>query len=477
MPDLNAGTVVASRYRLQHLLGEGGMGEVWAATHVVTGKQVALKALKAEKATRADLVQRFFREARAATVVGHANVVEVHDVFSFAGVPVMVMELLEGESLREKLRRDGTLSLAELVALLVPVVSAVGTAHARGIVHRDLKPENIFLVPSVPPGFSPKVLDFGIAKLAAEDVELSSTEVTRTGSFIGTPYYMAPEQAAGERDNDHRCDVWALGVLAFECLAGRRPFEGENFGQIFKRIITEAVPALGALRPDLPREITSLIDGMLVKEREGRRQLSDVLKILSQHGPTSAPPFAAPFSRLVATLADDSTPLAGTDDSALATLPEPTLASAGAPEIEPSLGTLDATTRAPPTPTRAPVSPRQSRLALVAAALALLGLGAAGAWTVARSRPRAEATAAALASAAPSLPARTAVFEEPLVAAVLAPSALPRAPSRVDARRSTANVAPSRTQVEPPAAPASAAAPAAPKRLPGGIHDQDKAPF
>jgi eukaryotic-like serine/threonine-protein kinase len=475
MPDLKAGTVVASRYRLRHLLGEGGMGEVWAATHVVTGKQVALKALKAEKATRPDLVQRFFREARAATVVGHANVVEVHDVFSFAGVPVMVMELLEGESLRERLRRDGTLSVTELVALLVPVVSAVGTAHARGIVHRDLKPENVFLVPSLRQGFSPKVLDFGIAKLAAEDIELSSMEMTRTGSLIGTPYYMAPEQAAGERDNDHRCDVWALGVLAFECLSGRRPFEGENFGQIFKRIITEPVPSLAALRPDLPSEITSLVDGMLVKEREGRRELADVLTTLSQHGSTSAPPFAAPFSRLAATLTDDPTPLAGMDDSALATLPEPTLASAGAPKLEPSTGTLDATTRAQPAPSRAPLSRAQSRVALGAAALALLGLGATAAWTVSRSHPRADATVA-VASVAPSSPALAAVSKEPLVVAEPAPSALPLASAPIEARRSVANVAPTRAKVEAPVV-ASAAPLATPKRLPGGILDQEKAPF
>jgi len=476
MSELKAGTVVASRYRLQRLLGQGGMGEVWAATHVVTGKQVALKALKAEKAARPDLVQRFFREARAATVVGHANVVEVHDVFSFNGAPVMVMELLEGESLRERLRRQGTLSLTELLRMLVPVVSAVGTAHARGIVHRDLKPENIFLVQSSPRAFTPKVLDFGIAKLAAEDLELASTEMTRTGSLIGTPYYMAPEQAAGERDNDHGCDVWALGVLAFESLSGRRPFEGENFGQIFKRIITEPAPALGALRPDLPGDITSLIEGMLVKERSLRCELSEVMKVLSQHGVASAPSFGAPFSRLATSL-DDTTPPSVTDDFALATLPEPTLASAGALELEPSLGTLDATTRAPPGPSRARTAAGQSRLALLVSAIGLLGLGAAAAWTVARSNPRPEATAAAAPSATvpASASAPAAETKEPLAAAVRAPSASPRASASADVRRVlAAHVAPSRAKVE--VAPVVASS-APPRRLPGGILDQEKAPF
>jgi hypothetical protein len=215
---------------------------------------------------------------------------------------------------------------------------------------------------------------------------------------------------------------------------------------------------------------------MLVKEREGRRELADVLKMLSQHGPTSAPPFAAPFSRLTATLADDSMRLAATDDFALATLPEPTLASAGAPKDEPSMGTLDATTRAPPAPTRALISPAQFRFALTAAALALLGLGAA-AWTLARGNPRADETAAvAVTSVAPSSPALSAASKEPLVIAGLAPSAAPHASARIEARRSLAHVAASRSQVQAPAV-VSAAPLATPKRLPGGILDQEKAPF
>ncbi|HYQ15833.1 MAG TPA: serine/threonine-protein kinase, partial [Polyangiaceae bacterium] len=298
MSGLTAGVVVAGRYRATSLLGQGGMGEVWAAQHVITGRQVALKVLKAERAARPEAVQRFFREARAATAVGHENVVEVHDVFSFEGAPIMVMELLEGESLGDKLRREGRLSLPELATLLVPVVSAVGTAHARGIVHRDLKPENIFLARSAQGTTTPKVLDFGIAKLALDDsASNEAAALTRTGSLVGTPFYMAPEQASGERDFDHRCDVWSLGVICFEALLGRRPFLGENFGQIFKQIIVLEPGSLRELLPELPREVAELIDGMLQKERAGRRELSEALRVLAPYSAARAADFGPPLLR------------------------------------------------------------------------------------------------------------------------------------------------------------------------------------
>jgi eukaryotic-like serine/threonine-protein kinase len=300
MLGLRPGVRVAGRYELLQRLGQGGMGEVWSALHLITGKRMALKALKAEKAARPELVHRFFREARAATAVTHPNVVEVHDVLSFEGAPVMVMELLEGESLAELLRRHATLELPRLAEVLVPIVSAVGTAHARGIVHRDLKPENIFLARSPSGAVEPKVLDFGIAKLTYDDASGEASALTRTGSMVGTPFYMSPEQAAGERDFDHRCDVWALGVICFEALVGRRPFEGENFGQVFKRIITEQAPSLAELRPDLPSDVAALVDGMLAKDRAARRELAEVLAVLGEHTAVTAPRFGAALSQLPA---------------------------------------------------------------------------------------------------------------------------------------------------------------------------------
>jgi serine/threonine-protein kinase len=477
--DMKAGNLVAGRYRLERPLGQGGMGEVWAAVHLITGKQVALKALKAEKAARPELVHRFFREARAATVVGHANVVEVHDVFSFDGAPVMVMELLEGESLGEKLRRERQLSLAELATLLVPVISAVGTAHARGIVHRDLKPENIFLARDGAERCTPKVLDFGIAKLAQEDLSAEAAELTRTGSMVGTPFYMAPEQAAGERDLDHRCDVWALGVICFEALLGRRPFEGDNFGQIFKRIITEQPASLRQLRPDLPLDVADLIDGMLVKERSGRRGLAEVQRVIAPHGASTAPEFGLPSSQSASRAAGPAH-VEPFEDVGAATLPETTLASAGAPAAEALLGTLDATTRGPLPASSSRLSALQTRLGLGAVAVGLMAIAGALVWSAPRGSPAtaaANATIATTGAVGPST-AGPALSVEPRraePAPVSAPTPSAAASPRSSVRRPSAAPA-SSTPKTPAAAPASVDPPA-PKRLPGGILDQERAPF
>jgi hypothetical protein len=162
LPPLSAGVVVAARYRLDHRLGEGGMGEVWAATHAITRRRVAMKFLKGSASLRPEMRQRFLREARAASMVRHPNVVEVLDVFEVGGgVPVMVMDLLSGETLGARLARDKVLAVDEVAGLLLPVVEAVEAAHAMGIVHRDLKPDNIFLTKGE--GSVIKVLDFGIA--------------------------------------------------------------------------------------------------------------------------------------------------------------------------------------------------------------------------------------------------------------------------------------------------------------------------
>ncbi len=241
--ELSSGAVVGGRYRLERLLGEGGMGAVWAASHVMTRKGVALKFLKAAGATHPDLVRRFIREARAASAVRHPNVVQIHDVLQLDdGLPVMVMDLLRGESLGERVERERIIPLPELARILVPVMSAIGTAHALGIVHRDLKPDNIFLTRLGDERVEPMVLDFGIAKLSAMDGDAASTaNLTKTGSMLGTPYYMSPEQAFGEKDVDHQADIWSLGVILYECLSGKRPVDGDNFGQLVKVLATGGI--------------------------------------------------------------------------------------------------------------------------------------------------------------------------------------------------------------------------------------------
>jgi len=256
-----------------------------------------MKFLKDSMRHRRDLRERFLREAAAASALKHPNVVEIIDVFDFAeGSPVMVMELLRGETLGAKLLRDERLSVEETAALLLPVVSAVGEAHAIGIVHRDLKPDNLFLLegsgePRV------KVLDFGIAKLSAERYLQGgpSPLLTESGSMLGTPCYMAPEQASGESPVDHRADIWSLGVILYECLSGVRPIEGENLPQVVARLMSAGIMPLERIAPELPAEVTGLVKQMLTRD-VGRRPASlvEVSRTLSRFTNVRAPEFAAP---------------------------------------------------------------------------------------------------------------------------------------------------------------------------------------
>jgi serine/threonine protein kinase len=272
--ELVTGAVIAGRFHLDRRIGEGGMGVVWAATHLVTRKPVALKMLKPERAADPALRQRFIREARAVCAVQHPNIVEIHDVLETEdGSPVMVMDLLHGESLGQRLDRETRLPPTEVARLILPVVSAVGTAHASGVVHRDLKPDNIFLAEEGDDTLSVKVLDFGIAKVLATETDAAATGgLTGTGAMLGTPYYMAPEQIFGERDIDHRADIWAIGVILYECLSGRRPTQADNIGQILKIITTDGIAPLDLVAPDVPVDLARLVRRMLTRDRAARPQ-------------------------------------------------------------------------------------------------------------------------------------------------------------------------------------------------------------
>jgi serine/threonine protein kinase len=293
------GQVLAGRYRLDHLLGQGGMGAVWAATHLLTHKRVAVKLLPAEVASP-ETLRRFVREARAASAVRHPNVVEIHDILTFDdGSPALVMDLLEGETLAQHLERSGFIPLAELASIMAPVLSAVGSAHAAGIVHRDLKPDNIFLARLGDGRIEPMVLDFGIAKLMPleEKMDVETTGITRTGSMLGTPLYMAPEQAFGEKDVDARADVWALGVILYECSSGRRPIDGDSLGQVFKMITVGPTPPLDRLMPDLPAAFVALVDRMMQRDRKQRiRDLREPFEFLRGWSGVAVETFGPPIS-------------------------------------------------------------------------------------------------------------------------------------------------------------------------------------
>jgi serine/threonine protein kinase len=232
--------ILSGKYRLERELGRGGMGSVWLAHHLTLNSAVAIKLIDPAVAQNPEAVARFLREARAAASLRSPHVVQILDHGVDEGVPFIVMELLEGESLGSRLARVGSLSPADTARIFTQVARAVSKAHEAGIVHRDLKPDNIFLVKNDEEELA-KVLDFGIAK--AQDHGLGSvSSATRTGAVLGTPYYMSPEQAEGAKTLDQRSDIWSLGVIAWECLLGVRPFDSETLGGLLLAVCARELP-------------------------------------------------------------------------------------------------------------------------------------------------------------------------------------------------------------------------------------------
>ena len=228
-------------YQIIRLLGRGGMGTVYEAIHAEVGRKVALKVLHPELAGDEQMLMRFLNEARAANAIGHSGIVEVHHCGRLSsGVPYIVMELLPGESLRERLRRKGRARSGPAVDIVCQAAAALGAAHACGIVHRDLKPDNVFLLPDTdkPESTRVKILDFGIAKLT-QSQHGGGPVRTRTGAVMGTPAYMSPEQCRGIREVDHRTDIYALGIILYEMLCGAAPFVSPGEGEVLFRQIAE----------------------------------------------------------------------------------------------------------------------------------------------------------------------------------------------------------------------------------------------
>jgi len=230
-----------NNYEVQRLIGEGGMGAVYIAQHTLIGRKAAIKVLRREFSEDAGLVSRFMNEARAAAAIGHPNIVDVVDVGNLPdGTPYMMMEFLVGEDLSKLLARSGPLPVEVALPLALQAGSAIGAAHEKGIVHRDLKPENLFLVPdpTAPGQRRVKVLDFGIAKLRG-DFSGGSVK-TKTGSLLGTPQYMSPEQCRGIPDDiDHRSDIYSFGIILYEMLCGSPPFVSEGLGDILLMHLTQ----------------------------------------------------------------------------------------------------------------------------------------------------------------------------------------------------------------------------------------------
>jgi serine/threonine-protein kinase len=237
--------VIAQRFRLVRPLGKGGMGAVWEAHHLGIDIPCAVKFIEGQFAENEEMRARFEREAKAAALIRSPNVVQIYDHGVSEGTPYIAMELLVGEDLRHRLDRVRTLPPSEIVTIVDAVSRALTRAHSAGVVHRDLKPDNIFLVRDVD-GEIPKVLDFGIAKQSGTTLAGSQT---RTGAMLGTPYYMSPEQAQGNKAIDARSDLWSMAVIVFEALLGVRPFESDGLGDLIMRIVAAPLPVPSKIAP------------------------------------------------------------------------------------------------------------------------------------------------------------------------------------------------------------------------------------
>jgi len=261
------GSIVADRYQVERRLGEGGMGAVYLARHVVLEKQVALKILHGEFSGRKDLVERFLHEAKAAARIRHEHVIDISDFGQTAtGNPFFCMELLSGGDLAQCLKEEGQLAWHRIKSIFLQTCSALQAAHEKGIIHRDLKPENIFLIERLGHPDFVKVLDFGIAKLT--ELEESGKRLTKTGMVFGTPEYMSPEQARGDK-TDHRVDVYAMGCILYQLVSGDVPFRAETFMGVLTRHLFEPVPPLGQ-RADTPAGLEAVVARALDKDRDKR---------------------------------------------------------------------------------------------------------------------------------------------------------------------------------------------------------------
>jgi serine/threonine protein kinase len=266
------GATIGGKYVVRAILGEGGMGTVYEAEHNAIGRAIAIKVLHPQQMRKREAVKRFHQEARAAGAIGHPNICEVYDLGTLEdGRPYLVMEKLVGKTLADRIKEVGEVPIDEVVDVLTQVLSGLFAAHAKGILHRDIKPENVFLTARV--GCPPvaKLLDFGVSKMTSPlgtgDEEM---DLTRTGMVMGTPYYMSPEQARGERNLDGRVDIYACGVLAYEALTGKRPFTANNYNSLLLQILDAKLRSPRELRPDIPHPLERVILKAMAKKRDHR---------------------------------------------------------------------------------------------------------------------------------------------------------------------------------------------------------------
>ena len=360
------GEIIAGKYEVLELIGAGGMGVVVAARHLSLNRRVAVKLLHADTSLEGNAAARFLREARAAASLRSEHVAHVMDVDKLeTGAPFMVMEYLAGSSLSKVIRDRAPLAVEEAVDYVLQACEAIAEAHALGIVHRDLKPGNLFLTQR--PDGSPlvKVLDFGISKIVADDEQ----DLTATNMVLGSPQYASPEQLRSLKSTDSRTDIWALGVILYYMLAGRRPFEAETLSALFIAISNDAPLPLSSHRPDIPPDLETIVMRCLEKNRNARVQSVELLaQALRPFGPDRgrAPAMSAPGLGVAAPL-----PVPAAQPGPLMLAPSPQRLVLGAPSSDDvaTSGTRGtwATQKDPP--------PRGAPMWLVQVGVAIVALG------------------------------------------------------------------------------------------------------
>ncbi len=469
------GDTIGERYRVIRLLGQGGMGAVYESENTWTKRRVAIKVLLPALSGDNKAVARFQGEAQSATRLQHPNIVDVLDMGKDArtGAVFIVQEFLRGEDLYHYLAKKERLSCFEAAEILVPVMSALAVAHARGIIHRDIKPENIFLLGSAP-DLTPKLIDFGLAKVLGED---ANARKTTTGTIMGTPYYMSPEQARGDRVVDARSDVWAIGAVLYELLTGSVAYDAPSANLIIVKLLTERPPQLLDALPDAPPEVAAIVARAMEPDLDRRyptmrAMLDDVLACPAFQDPGRMTSLAVRFSRSI-----DHRPPADTEspaefgDGAEKIGSLPTQAGGSAPRssrpVDSSAPTQPAkeptqNTWQRPSASSMPEGPparRKGLLVVAAVAVVLLGSAAllralsggspgSAAPAPAALAPAAPAAPAAAAPAAPAPAAPTPAALAPAAAAPAAPALAAPAPPDPEANTAAADT-PATAEADP----------------------------
>ncbi|MBX3127387.1 MAG: serine/threonine protein kinase [Polyangiaceae bacterium] len=440
------GDILADKYEVERILGEGGMGVVVAARHLDLDQRVAVKFLLAEVAEHRDAAERFRREARAAAKITSEHVARVIDVGSTDdGLPYMVMEYLDGRDLSDLLQADGPLEPTLAVDYVLQACQAVAEAHRAGIVHRDLKPANLFLHRKADGSSVIKVLDFGISK-SVGGASATDLSLTSTAALIGSPLYMSPEQMHSARSVDVRTDIWALGAILYQLLSGRPPFVAESLPQLCSALINDVPPALHELRPEVPVELERAVMGALVKDREGRYpSVLAFAEALAPFGAGDAPQHLLTVQRLSRTdgeLAPTAPAIRSAEATAL-TLP----AAGGDVATQSAWGRTGDATVVEGAPRRRWAG-AWVVAGLVAAALIAFGISR----TSASAEP-ADGEAATAASVTPAPPAEPALPVEPAPRSTSAQPPPVAEPAPLAADAAAATVAPTPKPVRPPRAP------------------------